>query len=37
MKRFRMSRRSSNKTFVKGAKRVKKINYVNPMRGGFRI
>lgn len=37
MKRYRMSRRGSNRSFVRGAKRIKKINDVRPMRGGIRL
>lgn len=35
--RKRLSRGRSRKMFSRGAKRVHKKNYSNPMRGGFRI
>jgi hypothetical protein len=38
MKRFKMSKHHSRKSFKKGAKRIAKVNMrARPMRGGFRI
>lgn len=36
-KRHKMTRRGSKKSFVKNAVKVKPLNTVIPMRGGFRI
>ncbi|QXP07935.1 MAG: hypothetical protein [Arizlama microvirus] len=37
MKRHKMSRRSSRKSFRKGAMRVHHKNVATPMRGGWRL
>ena len=37
MKRMRMSKKKSKRTFAKTAMKVNRKNHVKPMRGGYRI